>query len=288
MALRARPCLRACLRMALAAGVAVVQAPFEVRARGLEATEPEAHALEVARGAFEVGLEAYRAGDYQRAVDSWTSAHRLVVLAVDDTQMERVLGFDLAQALLRLHAGDGATHHLTQVRMLLEDYILWIERPGHEITAPERADLEHAQELLALVEIDAAAAIGQRRADPLPPLPAPSPYPRIDRAPPPPTPVPIRRQRREMETYIWVGASSCSVALAFAAAAGVLSTSKREGGELSTAGANGLAAMATLTAMAGVAGLTMLSIGLVKRRALLRASPTLSRTRIGVAAELAF
>ncbi|HET6582908.1 MAG TPA: hypothetical protein VFG69_05670 [Nannocystaceae bacterium] len=284
---RARPGRRLA---ALVVVAIVAAAPRAATAQVPESVAPGDHALEVARAAFEVGLDAYRAGDYQRAVDSWTSAHRLVVLAVDDLQMERVLGFDLAQALLRLHAGDGTTAHYAQARLLLEEYILWIERPGHALTKDERQDLAHAKELLAIVEIDTAAAIGVRHADPLPPLAAlaPSRYPSVDRAPVPAPPEPIDRLQREMNAAFIVGGASSGLALAFGIAVGALAADQHEHAPPTTKLDRAVAATAALTTLFGIVGVGAIGVGFWKRRAVLRASPTLSRTRIGVTAELAF
>ncbi len=270
------------LRLAsLFAAIVLVAAPAHARAPIAE----EERALEVARAAFDEGLEAYRDGDYARAVESWTSAHRLLLLAVDDTEMQRVLGFDLAQAHLQVYASDRDPKHLATARTLLEDYILWIERPGHAITRAERPDIDRAHELLAIVEIDQAAAIADRHASPMPPgwNPPPPPEVRRDRAAVPPAPEPIRRQRQEVHAWIIGGSVGLALGVAFGATTGVLV----DGYDGKRSGA-GLAATATLTVICGAAGITALTIGLVKNRALLQASPTLSRSSVGATMRLSF
>jgi hypothetical protein len=265
---------------ALVAGLVLVASPVHARASIAE----DEHALEVARAAFDVGLEAYRDGDYPGAVEAWTSAHRLILLAVDDVEMERVLGFDLAQAHLQVYASDRDPKHLAVARTLLEDYILWIERPGHAITTEDRPDLDRAHELLAIVEIDQAAAIADRHANPYPPgwWPPPPPRPRRTHADVPPPPEPLRRQRRESTTWIVIGTVGLGVGVVFATVTGVLARDDRPSNK------TGLAFAATMTAVGGVVGATGLTIGLLKHRAILRASPALSRSGAGASVRVSF
>jgi len=241
--------------------------------------------LDVAMAAFDVGLDAYEHGDYTRAIASWTSAHRLLVARVDDTEMQRVLGFDLAQAHLRQHPADHDPAHLDRARPLLEDYITWLERPGHALTPAEKRDLDHALELLALVEIEQAAAIADRRGSPYPPGPAPPPPPAVARdafsVPPPPDPV--HRLRRDSNTWLIAGSASLGLALAFGATVGVLA--REPNGQGSGAG---IAAATTGTVLLGGVGIAALTIGLAKRHKLVHASPTLSKTGFGATMRLAF
>jgi hypothetical protein len=284
MAARAAPTL---LFAAIAACALVgTSVPMPAHAR-VQAPAPEEQALEVAMAAFDVGLEAYEKGDYARAIESWTSAHRLLVLAVDDVGMQRVLGFDLAQAHLRQHAIDRDPDHLSRARPHLENYILWIQRPGHAPTKAERSDLDHARELLAIVEIDLAAAIGERRSNPYPPGLAPAPPPAIRRDAPsvPPAPDPVRRLRRESTTWLVVGGASLGLGVAFGGAVGVIVREQDEGPSGSGAG---LAAAATATVIFSSIGIAALTIGLVKRSAVVRASPTLSKSGFGATMRLAF
>lgn len=284
MAARAAPPL---VLTALAAGTLVCASwPIPAHAAApVSATEDQA--LEVAMAAFDVGLDAYKKADYARAIESWTSAHRLLLLAVDDIEMQRVLGFDLAQAHLRQHASDRDPEHLRRARPLLEEYILWIERPGHAVTTAERDDVDHAHELLAIVEIDQAAAIADRHASPYPPDTTPAPPPAIRReAPaPPPPPDPVHRLRRESTGWLVVGGASMGLSLAMGGVVGVL---VRDQDQRASGSGAGLAAATTLTVLFGGIGIAGLTIGLVKRNAVLRASPTLSRTSFGATMRLAF
>lgn len=265
------------LASCIALTVGLVAAP--VRAGAPEVVDAEDR-IATAEAAFEVGLQRWRRGNYGGAVTAWTSAHRLLG-SVDDLGMQRILGFDLAQAHLRVWVVDHDRTHLWAAQRLLEDYVYWIDRPGHRRTAHEDADRDHALEMLAFVEIEQAAlasTIARSTAAVRPP-------------PPPPPPPTVRRRETIAMGLVIGGSATLGVGIVFAGALGGLARSAR--GEpiyLAEHESPRKAIIATAVCMSlfSAAGIGMLAAGLVKRRALITAYPTLARGHAGVAVGVSF
>jgi hypothetical protein len=244
-------------------------------------SEASSETASMARALFERGLLAYEAGDYAAASTHWSSAYELMSSEPTLVKARRVLAFDLGQAQMRAYDVDGERSRLATARPLLEDYVAWVDRPGHTLSNDEREDRARATEMLARIDILEGAPPPPRALD----VPS-SPRPATDTASPTP-------RRRNGTGLIVGGALSLGTSVALAGAAGAFSVQVRRAedaharaearlatnpadptaaAELERAnfdgkqGNMGLVATATLSALMGAGGIAMVATGAWMRR----------------------
>ena len=175
-----------CLAGALALpSVSVSAAPAPATETEDEEQAAPDPAAVLSQSLFEEGLQAYEAEDYAGAATSWTEAHSLMGRVPALSAGRRVLGFDLAQAQMRAYATDRDPARLAAAEPLLHSFIAWVDRPEHTMDEAEREDRERAVELLQQIEDESAQP--QPAAAPPPPVVRPDPAPA---APPEPKPNP--------------------------------------------------------------------------------------------------
>jgi hypothetical protein len=236
-------------------------------------------AVGLARALFERGLASYEAGDYGGAAAHWSSAYELMASDPSLVKSRRVLAFDLGQAHMRAYDVDGDRSRLGKARPLLEDYVAWVDRPGHTMSDDEREDRARAEEMLARIDI----------------LEGAPPSPRSVAAPTPPEDAPSRPpERRRTGTGFIVG-GSVSLTLGVALAAGAITfavrgreaerdfadaemnlvsdpgnaefINARDKAEFNGKQANaGIITMSTLSALMGVGGIAMIVTGAKMRQ----------------------
>lgn len=263
-----------------------------------ETTSPTEASVALARSRFEQGLLAYESGDYPRAVTHWRSAHELMDGVPSLAEARHVLAFDLGQAQVRAYDVDHDRTRLGHAKLLLEDYVAWVERPQHGMTADEREDRERANELLMRIAIEQ-----QPLATPLATTPEIIPMP--DSVPPP---VPTTPPRGPTGTGLIVaGSASLAGAIAASAGAGALAVRGRrleeafahaatledfeERDDIDARGRmnNRLFIGSTVAAVAlGTAGVAMLATGAVRRKRSICASATLGPSMAGAQIRFSF
>lgn len=233
----------------------------------------------LARALFERGLASYEDGDYGSAATHWQSAYALMASDPALAKARRVLAFDLGQAHMRAYDVDGDRSRLGEARPLLEDYVAWVDRPGHTMSDDEREDRARAEEMLARITI-------LEGAPPSPQSVAPA-TPRPD--------APLRAPERHRNGTGLIIGGSVSLTLAVALAAGAITFSvrgRRAEIEFEEAQANlqsdpgnpelvndrdraefegtqsrsGLIATSTLSALMGVGGIALIVTGAKMRQ----------------------
>jgi len=270
--------------------------PAPVEASTTAPTTSAASPREVAHAQFKTGLARYEMGDYAGAIESWTLAHELMAPDADAAQSRHVLGLDLAQAHVRAYRIDGDRSHFDPAERLIDDYIAWVDRPGHTMDAAEQEDRPRALEMLAFLEDQRAARAGA-------PVVTVTPPPRVV-APAPadaPAPAPRGLSRRTANILIGTGAASLALGVGSVAAAvafgfrgprlemeheriqaDIAMTGETSSPELEEnirkGRRNNAATIASITGATvfTVAGVALLTTGLVKRRRLLRATPAVA------------
>ena len=254
-----------------------------------EAPEPP----DPARVAFEQGLNAYDDGDYALAARRWTEAYELMAQTPERSAGRRVLGFDLAQAQMRAHAQDGDPARLDAAKPLLEAYVAWVDRPAHTMDEGEKQDRQRAVELLAKIEQETAP----------PPVPPPAISPPTPEPPPPPLAEPKPRGTGLLiggGVALAAGIGSIVGAAAAVSAGGdaedaynlASETGDSDGVDAANrdgrrANAGFIAASASAVAFTA-AGVTMLTIGGLRRKRYVSASASVTPSSAGASVSVRF
>jgi hypothetical protein len=242
---------------------------------------PELDSIDLARALLADGRRSYRARDFVRAAEQWELAYALMT-GIESLHADAyTLAFDLAQAHVYAWELDRDAERLSRARTHLGEFVAWVGHSEHTMDAPTREDRRHAVELLARIDAVQLAT----RADP------PQP-PAVSRA------TTLRRDRARSEVARpWIIAGSTalvgSVAAILVAALGESIVDRdvevyadfRDRRRRTRS----LQAGAGITAgLLGVAGTSMLTVGLMRRRHTVIATPMLSSTSVGAQLRLAW
>ena len=281
--------------------------------RPVAAAEPPAPtSSQQAEQTFAAGLASYEAGDFTGAITAWTSARAHMAADPQALDAWHVLGLDLAQAHVRAYRVDRDVGHFEPAQQLLDEYVDWVDRPGHTMDDAEREDRPRALEMLAFIERERAARTMAAAPAPAPVVApvsvAEAPPVRIDSAP-------RQRQLKAGRAMIGTGAVALGIGVGSAVAAGVLATRapriEREYEALQSEIGNdepspaesarldeltlkgkranvGVIASAACSAVFLAAGIGLLSGGLVVRKRALRATPAVGPGYAGAAVSLRF
>ena len=262
---------------------------------GAETTNPTDASIALARSRFEQGLRAYEAGDYPRAVMHWSSAHELMDGVSVLVEARHVLAFDLGQAEVRAYDVDHDRSRLGHARLLLEDYVAWVDRPEHTMTADEREDRERANELLTRIAIEQQQPVSPWAAGP---TVAPPPEPPLEPSPATPPPKPKGTGLLVAGSVSLAGAVAASAAATAFAFRGrrleeefIRSETEEALEDIDARGRtnNRLFIGSAVTAVAlGAAGIAMLATGGVRRKRSVSASATLGPSMAGAQLRVSF
>jgi hypothetical protein len=212
-------------------------------------------------------IRSYDNREYVDAAEQWELAYGLVGPSPELIAERQQLGFDLAHAQVHAHAHDHRPDRLERARALLWRFIAHVARPGHTPTVAERAQVDHATELIEIIghRMDNDWRAAQ-------PKDLPPPQPRGERAPSP--------SLARASGLIGGGAAALVVGVVMMGVGGGLySEAVRDGG----AGGPGMVATLSIGCILGAAGAVSLGSGLAERHRILRASPMISRETAGVA-----
>jgi hypothetical protein len=263
---------------------AFVPCPTLVHARAdVPSVEPDPalDSISLARALLADGRRSYRVRDFVRAAEQWELAYALMTGNESLHSDSYALAFDLAQAHLHAWELDRDAERLSQARTYLGEFVAWVGHSEHTMDARTREDRRHAVELLARID---AVQLATRAAPPQPPA--------VSRA------ATLRRDRAPSEVARpWLIAGSTalvgSVAAIVVAALGETIVERdvdvyadfrdrqRRTRSLQTG--------AGITAgLLGVAGASMLTVGLMRRRNTVSAAPMLSSTSVGAQLRLAW
>ncbi|MBC8074190.1 MAG: hypothetical protein IAG13_38075 [Deltaproteobacteria bacterium] len=211
-------------------------------------------------------IRSYDNREYVDAAEQWELAYGLVGPSPELVAERQELGFELAHAHVHAHAHDHQPDRLERARALLWRFIAHVARPGHTPTVAERAQVDHATELLEI--------IGHRLDDdwrdaqlkdlrPLQPRHDPAARPSLGRA----------------NALIGAGATALGVGVVMMGVGGGL-YSEASRGVVQTG--PGMIATLSLGCIFGAAGAVALGSGLVERHRIVRAAPMISRKTAGV------
>ncbi|HWB76813.1 MAG TPA: hypothetical protein VG755_17725 [Nannocystaceae bacterium] len=192
------------LSLALAPITASTTPPVTPSSEPVTAPPDDGPAKAESRAHFRDGLAAYERNDFAGAIMHWEQARDAMggVPELDDAR--HVLELDLGRAHLRAYDRGGERHHLEAARALIEAYLQWIDREGHELSAAEREDRPRALTMLARIDIASEDSFT---------VPSP-PSPRVDPQPDPEPVVQRDLSPRLARRFVIAGSTALGLAAA--------------------------------------------------------------------------
>lgn len=242
----------------------------EATPAGALAAEPIEVQIRLSRSVFSQGLTAYSAGDYTEAARWWGLAYDMMADKPELVDARHVLALDLGQAELNAYEQDHLAIHLISARTRVEEYLAWVARPDHFMTADEREDQTRAVDMLTRIAT----------------LTASSPSPGVDAAPSPPSAAAasgddqlhrdLTRKAKSAKRLIIAGSVFTTGALAGAVASIVMRARSQTyyrqvlmGGDFppaTDAATDRPPALLAATTILAAIGIPMLSVGIARRK----------------------
>lgn len=256
--------------------LAFVPCPTLVHARADASAAVDPSSLELARALVAEGRRSYGARDFVRAAEQWELAYALMTGIEGLRADAHALAFDLGRAHVHAWELDLDAERLSRARNHLGEFVAWVGHPDHAMDAATREDRRRAVELIARIDAVQLAT----RAEPPPP-------PAVSRA--------ATTRRDVAQPWIIAGSTALVGSVAAIVVAALGETIAHRDTEVyadyrdARRRTRSVQAGAGVTAgVLGIAGASMLTVGLMRRRHTVVAAPMLSATTAGAQLRLAW